>query len=136
MEKYNLPTDIKVFGFLVATFPAGIEDAFNILKQKTGDCTGDRNYFGLSEYKDGKMAYYALAEEKFTDEGEQFDYEKFTVEKGDYLTVRVSEWHQKTSAIKDVFSKIIQDPRVNSTKPAVEWYKSEDEMMCLVQMNN
>jgi hypothetical protein len=135
-NEFNLPADIKVFGFLVDTFPAGIGDAFDILIQKTGDCAGARNYYGLSEFKDGKMVYYALAEKKFPDEAEKYNYEKFNIEKGNYLTVNVFGWQKKTDCIKDVFSEIIQDPRVNKTKPAIEWYKSEDEMMCLVQMNN
>ena len=134
-KEFYLPADVKVFGFLVNTFPAGIEDAFDMLIQKTGDCVGARNYYGVSEYKDGKMVYYALADEKFSDEPEKFNYEKFTIEKGNYLTVFVSDWQQKTNSIKDIFSEIVQDPRVNKAKPAIEWYKSEDEMMCLVQIN-
>lgn len=136
MKEFILPADIKVFGFLVTTFPAGIADAFDILIQKTGDCAGARNYYGLSDFKNGKMVYYALAEEKFHSEAEKYNYEKFTIEKGNYLTMTVSEWQKKTNSIKDIFSEIIQDPRVNKTKPAIEWYKSEDEMMCLVQTND
>lgn len=136
MKEFNFPEDVNVFGFPVNTFPAGIGDAFDILIQKTGDCAGARNYYGLSEFKDGKMVYYALAEEKFPGEAKKYNYEKFTIEKGDYLTIAVSEWQKKTNCIKDVFFEIIQDSRVNKTKPAIEWYKSENEMMCLVQMDN
>lgn len=136
IKEFNLAADIKAFGFVVSTFPAGIGDAFDILIQKTGDCAGARNYYSLSEFENGKMVYYALAEEKFPDEAKKFNYEKFTIEKGKYLIETVSEWQKKTNSIKDVFSGIIQDPRVNKTKPAIEWYKSEDEMMCMVQMNN
>lgn len=136
MKEFNFPEDVNVFGFPVNTFPAGIGDAFDILIQKTGDSAGARNYYGLSEFKNGKMIYYALAEEKFPGEGEKYNYEKFTIEKGDYLTVAVSEWQKKTNCIKDVFSEIIQDPRANKTKPAIEWYINENEMMCLVQMNH
>lgn len=136
MEKYNLTNDVKVFGFPVSSFPAGVGEAFDKLIQQTSDCAGDRNYYGLSEFKNGKMIYYALAEEKFPHEAEKYKYEKFNIEKGNYLTIKVSEWQKKTNCIKDFFSKIIQDPRVNKTKPAIEWYKSEDEMWCLVQMND
>ena len=136
MKEFNFPEDVNVFGFSVDTFPAGIGDAFDILIQKTGDCADARSYYGLSEFKNGKMIYYALAEEKFPGEGEKFNYEKFTIEKGDYLTMKVSGWQNKTNSIKDVFSEIIEDSRVNKTKPAIEWYLNEDEMMCLVQMNH
>lgn len=135
MEVYNHPADIFVFGFVVNDFPAGIGDAFDILIQKTGDCAGARNYYGLSEYKDGKMVYYALAEEKSSGEAAKYDYEKYILDNGDYVSITVSEWHKEINSIKDAFSKIIKGPRVNKTKPAIEWYKSADEMLCLVHMN-
>ncbi|HEY5369473.1 MAG TPA: hypothetical protein VIJ75_10800 [Hanamia sp.] len=136
MTEFNFEADIEVFGFPANSFPAGIGDAFEILIQKTGDRAGTRNYYGLSNFKNEKIVYYALAEEKFHGEAEKYNYEKFNIEKGNYLTVSVFDWQKKTNSIKDIFSEIILDPRVNKTKPAIEWYKSEDEMMCLVQMND
>lgn len=136
MKEFNFAEDVNVFGFSLDTFPAGIGGAFDILIQKTGDRAGTRSYYGLSEFKNDKMIYYALAEEKFPGEGKKFNYEKFTIEKGDYLTMKVSDWQNKINSINHVFSEIIEDSRVNKTKPAIEWYINEDEMMCLVQMNH
>lgn len=64
MESYNLATDIMVFGFVVKTFPAGMEDALNISIQITGDCVCASSYYGLSGSKGCKIVYYTLAEEK------------------------------------------------------------------------
>ncbi len=136
MEKYNLTRDITVFGRQVQTFPSGIGEAFDELIKKTGDRAGERPYYGISEFKDGKMAYYAAAEEKVEGEAEKYNYEKLKIERGEYLTSTVIEWQQKTDCIKDVFYEIIQDPRANKTKPAIEWYKSDNEMMCLVKMKD
>lgn len=135
MEKYNFNNDVKVFGLQVKTFPSGIGEAFDELIKKTGDCAGARDYYGISEFKDGKWIYYAVAEEKFTGEAQIYNYEELKIEKGEYLTNTVFEWRRKTECIKDVFSEIIQDARVNKTKPAIEWYKNDNEMMCLVKMN-
>jgi len=134
MEKYNLNNDIKVFGLQVKTFPSGIGEAFDELIKKTGDCAGARDYYGVSEFKDGKMIYHATAAEKFAGEAKKYNYEELEIEKGEYLVSTVVEWQKKTECIKDVFSEIIEDPRVNKTKPAIEWYKSDIEMMCLVKM--
>jgi len=136
MKEFNFAIDIEVFGFSVNTFPAGIEDAFKILIQKTGDGVDARNYYGLSDFENGKMVYYALAEEKYPGEAEKYNYERLIIEKGNYLTITITDWQKKTDCIKDVFAEIIQDPRANKTKPAIEWYKSEDEMTCLVRMND
>ncbi len=132
MEKYNLSNDVKVFGIQVKTFPSGVAEAFHDLIKKTGD--ESRSYYGISEFKDGKMVYYAAAEEKFTGEAEKYEYERFSIEKGDYLATTLDDWKNKTNCIKDIFSEIIKDPAVNKTKPAIEWYKDENEMMCLVKM--
>lgn len=136
METFNLINDVKVFGLQVQTFPSGIDEAFNELIKKTGDCAGARAYYGISEFKDGKMRYYAMAGEKYTGEAEKYNYEKLAIEKGEYLTSSIQEWRKKTECIKDVFYEIIQDPRVNKTKPAIEWYKDDNEMICLVKMND
>ena len=74
--------DVKVFGIQVKTFPSGIGEAFDELIKKTGDAV-TRSYYGISEFKDGKMIYYAAAEEKFNGEAEKYNYEKFTIEKGE-----------------------------------------------------
>src|SRR5664279_469344 len=116
MEKYNLTHDITVFGRQVKTFPSGIGEAFDELIKKTGDRAGARDYYGISEFKDGKMIYYAVAEEKAEGEAGKYNYEKLKIEKGEYLTGTIIDWQKKTECIKDVFYEIIQDPRVNKTK--------------------
>ena len=136
MEKYNLTHDITVFGRQVKTFPSGIGEAFDELIKKTGDQAGARDYYGISEFKDGKMIYYAAAEEKTDDEAGKYNYEKLKIEKGEYLTGTIIDWQKKTECIKDVFYEIIQASGVNKTKPAIEWYKNENEMLCLVKMND
>src|SRR5664279_3461134 len=86
MEKYNIINDVKVFGSRVTTFPGGIGEAFDELIKKTGDGAGARSYYGISEFKEGTMQYYAVAEEKTPGEAEKYECTKLTIEKGDYLT--------------------------------------------------
>ena len=100
MEKYNLSNDIKVFGLEVKTFPSGIGEVFDELIKKTGDCAGLRAYYGISEFKDGKMVYYAVAEEKFQGEVEKYNCERLKIEKGDYLTTTVLNGVKKRIALK------------------------------------
>ncbi|MEO8413454.1 MAG: hypothetical protein ABI472_07325 [Ginsengibacter sp.] len=136
MEKYDIKNDIKVFGSMVKTFPAGIKETFDELIKKTGDLAGARSYYGISEFKEGIMQYYAVAEEKTPGESEKYDCTQLTIEKGAYLTITIQGWREKTDCIKDLFYEIIQDPRVNKKKPAIEWYKNDNEMMSLVKMND
>ena len=134
METYTFYNDIQVFGIEVVTFPSGISEAFDEMIKMTGDCAGARDYYGISFFKDGNMIYYATAAEKFACEAEKYNYETLEIAKGNYAATTVFDWRKKTDYIKDVFSEIIQDPRVDKTKPAIEWYKDDNEMMCLVKI--
>jgi hypothetical protein len=133
MEKLTFENDVKVFGIEVKTFPLGISEAFDELIEKTGDCAGERNYFGVSYISNGKMIYKAVAAEKSDGEAKQFNYEEGMIEKGEYIFEVLKDWQTKTDCIKDVFRKMMNDERIDKTKPAVEWYKNNDEMLCMVK---
>ena len=126
--------DVKVFGVEVKTFPAGIGEAFDELIQATGDGASARAYYGVSSMnEEGKIIYKAVAEEKYEDEAKKYNYAQSTIEKGEYLFTPVKNWRTKTHCIKDVFHEMIKDERVNKMKPCVEWYKNDDEMLCMVK---
>ncbi len=133
MEKYNLKDDVKVFGTTVKTFPAGVGEAFDsLVKMIPGGF--NRPYYGIAEMNGSKMNYYATALETFDGEAEKYHCEEHIIEKGDYLGETVKDWRNKTDCIKDVFKDILRDGRVDATKPAVEWYKDNEEMVCMVKM--
>lgn len=133
MEKINLENDIKAFGLQVTTFPTGIDEAFNELIKKTGDSAGNRNYYGISEFKNGRMYYYAAAEEKQDGEAEKFNYESYTIKGGEYFAETLKNWRSKTNCIKDIFSEMMKDNRIDKTTPAIEWYKNDEQMLCMVK---
>lgn len=134
METLTFEDNIKVFGKEVPTFPAGIDDAFTELINATGDVAGKRNYYGISYMNnDGKIIYKAAAEEKYTGEAEQYHYTTSTIEKGKYYYKKVEDWRSKTNCINQVFHEIMQDNRVNKHTPAIELYKNDDEMLCMVK---
>ena len=135
MEKFNLPRHLKVFGVQVRTFPAGVGDAFKSLMGMfpKGD---SRSYYGISEFaKDGSIVYYATAEETYEGEAEKYNCNVYVVKKGEYLSVTVSDWMVKTDSIKDVFENLMKDVRVDKTNPCMEWYKTENEMLCMMRMD-
>src|ERR1035438_3037759 len=136
MESLSFLEDIRAFGSAVADFPGGVGTAFEELIQKTGYPAGARNFYGRIEMKDGRMIYYALAEEKFPGEGGRFGYEEFEIEKGNYLCAPLVGWRDNIQCIKELFYELMEDARVDKMKPAIEWYQSDDEMVCLVQMKD
>jgi predicted transcriptional regulator YdeE len=134
MEKYVFDNDVKVFGIEVKIFPAGIGEAFDELIRKTGDGAGARYYYGISSMNnDGKMIYKAVAEEQYEGEAGKYNYEKSTIEKGEYLFEALKDWRNNTACIKDIFYAMMNDDRIDKTKPCIEWYKDDEEMYCMVK---
>lgn len=135
MDTYKLQKDVKAFGFQVKSFPDGIGEAFDTLL-KLFPPGETRSYYGYSEFaKDGSILYYALAEEKSEGEGKKLGYPVKTIEKGEYLAVTVKDWQKKTDKIKDVFDNMMKDKRAAKGKPCIEWYKTMDEMLCMLAVD-
>lgn len=134
MQTLTLNKNLNVFGIEVPSFPIGIGEAFDALMKATGDAAGARNYYGISFMnKEGKMIYKAVAEEKYEGEAVKFNYEKGSIEKGEYLYQTLYHWPNKTNLIKEIFSGMMQDEKVDTRQPAIEWYKNNDEMLCMVR---
>jgi hypothetical protein len=83
--------------------------------------------------KNGAIQYSAVAEELTTGEAEKYHCEKFIISKGEYLTTTLKNWQTKTDKIKDVFHEMMSDNRVDKSKPCIEWYKNEQEMLRMVR---
>ena len=79
------------------------------------------------------MFYYATAEEKQEGEAEKYNYESRIIEKGEYFAESLKNWRSKTECIKDVFIEMMKSDSVNKTKPAIEWYKNDEEMLCMLK---
>jgi hypothetical protein len=133
MEKYFLKDDINDFGVKVKTFPNDIGKAFDGLTKMFPE--GDnRSYYGIAKMaENGNMEYYATAAETYNGEVEKYKCDRYTIEKGEYMTEPLHDWQKKTDSIKNVFEVMIRDSRVDKTKPAVEWYKNDKEMLCMVK---
>ena len=125
--------DIPVICKRVDTFPNGIKEAFDAIFKEFG-MVGRENY-GIS-YMDEKfqIVYQVAVTEKFDGEADGTNYESYTIRKGDWLCVTLTDWMSKTGQIKDVFGQLMRDPRVDKTSIGLEWYKSDKEMQCMMRL--
>jgi hypothetical protein len=133
---YRIKNDISVFGRSVPTFPQGIKEAFTALFEMLPDGM-NRSYYGIS-YMDetGRIIYKVETEEKSEGEAEKYNCKRYVIEKGDYLAVTLNNWRSNTDCIKDIFYQMMTDDRADKMTPVVEWYKSDNEMLCLVKIKN
>jgi hypothetical protein len=79
----------------------------------------------------GNIVYYAMASEAFPGEGKRYNYELLTIEKGEYKTETIHDWLSKTGGIKDVFYSLMANHKPDKKHPCIEWYISDDEMLCM-----
>ena len=132
MELYTQTEDITVTGLQVKSFPDGIKEAFQTLMKNLGD---GHAFYGISWMDGDTVVYYAMAEEAFPGEGDRYEYESLTIEKGVYRSETIYDWMGKTDSIKDVFLDLTVNITPDKNHPCVEWYKSDEEMVCMVRDN-
>lgn len=131
MQLYHQTEDLIVMGLQVKTFPDGIKEAFGSLMKTFGS---NRAYYGVSWMDENdNILYYATAGEVYQDERKHYDYELLRIEKGEYRAEAIYEWRYKTDCIKDVFHKLMGSSKPDKNNPCIEWYKSDEEMLCMIK---
>ena len=136
MEILNLKENIEVLCRRVSEFPKGVKDAFTSLMHDLPD-SNKRDFYGIS-YMDekGGIVYKAGATFLPGDSAEKYSSELFKIPKGDYLGETLLGWMSKKECIKDIFGRLMKDPRFDDGFPCVEWYKSDDDLFCMVKIRS
>ena len=133
METIKLRENISAFGFRLHSFPDGIKDAFDNLMNLVPDGI-DRTYYGISYMSGDEVIYHVAVQELNAGEAERYNCERYTIEKGEYKADRVHQWMKKTHTIKDIFAEMLKDECPVSSRPAIEWYLNDDELICMIRM--
>ena len=136
MEKYTLSKDMKIILLQAKSFPDGIEETFNELIKKIGGPAG-RTFFGISHGSaNNSIIYKAGVLESFEGEGKKLGCETIVIAKGDYMTITIKNWQQHKEKFGEAFMELLADPNMDRSFPCVEWYKGDDEVLCMVKINN
>lgn len=131
MKLYEQMEDLSLIGIHVTTFPNGIKEAFDKLMKMLGE---GRAYYGVSWMDNNNIVqYYAMANEQFPNEGKQYAYENIILPKGYYESETVHDWMNKTQSIRDIFQDLMKSDTPVENRPCVEWYKSDEEMVCMIK---
>jgi hypothetical protein len=134
MGTYNLIEEIKVLCVTAKSFPDGIIEAYETI-EKLGPEMCDRTFFGISSPDiSGKIIYKAAVTQMSEREAEKYGLETFIIPKGEYLIETLFNWMDNTAVFAATFQKLLKDPRLDTSFPCLEWYKSNDEVMCMVKL--
>jgi hypothetical protein len=74
-----------------------------------------------------------MVPEAFERETNKYHYENLIITKGDYRTETIYNWSSKLDSIKEVFHGLMPDNRPDKNLPCTEYYKSVDEMLCMIK---
>ena len=136
METFVLDRDINVLCVTAKSFPDGIMDAHERLRELVPSYQ-QRNYFGISRPEGhGVIQYHAAIEESFPGEGTSLGCKTIILKKGNYHYLTVTDYMNNLPKIGPAFEKILDTKAVDPQGYCVEWYDfGKDEVKCMVRMN-
>jgi hypothetical protein len=105
VRPYDIPEDILTLYIQVNNFPKGINDAFIKLAGLIGGFD-EREAFGISEMKNGKMIYRACAKEQYPGEGAKYLLPYHAIPKGKYISTTLKNWREHLNEINGIFGRL------------------------------
>jgi len=134
MKEYFLEHDVKVFCVTAKSFPEGVQQAFITLEKMLSK--EGRTFYGISHgTASGEIIYKAAVTEKYEGEGNEYDFENYTIPKGKYVTETINDYMNNMPRFGEVFREMLAHPQLDTNGACIEWYKSDKEVMCMVKIN-
>lgn len=134
METLYLKNDVHVLYVPVKSFPTGIIDAFKVLENLHPSIC-ERPFYGIfHEEENGRVIYKAAVEEHYKGEAETYACGTFVIPKGNYLAVTITHFMKTIEAIPEAFQLLEQQPEADVSFPFIEWYRNEEEVVCMVKL--
>lgn len=134
MEKYLLDRDVTVFYVQAESFPEGIMDAFQKLHAllPTSEL---RNFFGISNVNKEKVIIYkAAVEELYEGEAQKYGCETYTIRKGEYISMIITDFRKTPQSIGKAFGKLLANPNIDPNGACIEQYFNDSDVKCMVRL--
>ena len=140
MEIFKLDKDIQLFCVKADSFPDGIEAAHKKLGS-ISNSSDNRNHFGVSYLYDDEILYMAGAEIVKGRDEVPAGCETYTLRKGKYISIYISDFAKDTSQIGEAFKKLLDDPGIDPNGCCAECYFPESsdyttakDVRCMVRL--
>jgi hypothetical protein len=135
VETYYLEKDIAVLYVLVATFPAGINEAYAYLRSRLQD-KEERTYIGiLMMNEQQEIVYRAGTLTRSQTEAITTGLDTFVLMSGMYLAETVQQWRDDIRLIGQTFQKLVHANELSGF-PCIEWYNSSGDVTCMVKLDH
>lgn len=122
VSEKKFPKDMKVVYVEAKSFPEGIEEAFDRLKEKIGHIKR-LSYFGISNPEAGKGIVYRAAAATMPEvNADELGLGELTVKGGNYYSVELADISQDVSQISEAFELILSKPDIDPKGMCIEVY--------------
>lgn len=133
METLIINHEVQLYMVRADSFPDGVMQAHDRLRMIAPAKDG-RVYYGISyPGQDGKIMYWAAANELYAGELKDSGTETFTIVKGAYLYIDVADFMQHVQAIGEAFRQILADSRIAPDGCCIEQYMGDKDCRCMVR---
>lgn len=133
---YTLEKDLHVFCITATSFPNGVLAAHQQLHAYV-DYDVKRNYFGISAPdKTSTIIYKSAAEELNKGELSKHHLEEFIIKQGKYIYIDIKDFMKDVNSIGKAFNELISNPDIDPKGCCVEWYLTQNEVRCMVRLND
>lgn len=133
MENLTINKEIHLIGVRATSFPDGIMAAYQKLEHVVSSLKG-RTVYGISHGSDNGILYWACAEAKSEAEAVSLGLESYVIKKGTYAAETLTNIQDNEELIGQTFEKLLNHPKLDETGECVEWYKSANEVTCMVRI--
>jgi hypothetical protein len=135
MKTFTIPKDIHVFYIKAKSFPDGIMDAFNTLRERVPGSAA-RIVYGISNPEKGMIIYKAAEEELYPGEAARVNCPSMIIPKGEYVYAIVKDFMQHIQDIGIRFRELLAHPGIDPEGFCVEWYFNETDVQCMIRLND
>ena len=140
MEEFKLYRDIHLFCVKADLFPDGIKAAHTKLASLS-NLDSNRNHFGVSYWYDDKILYMAAAEIVKGIEEIPAGCETYTLRKGNYISIYISDFAKDPSQVAGAFKQLLDEPGIDPDGCCAECYLPESsdfttakDIRCMVRL--
>jgi len=104
----------------------GAGEAFKRLESKIPTMKGRRFYGTFNPFTD---EYRACVQVREGEDAESMGLEDWTIPGGRYARQRVMDWNSKLPELPQIFMKLAEGKKVDRSRPSVELYRSQKELI-------
>ena len=112
------------------SFPEGVEEAWRKLESRLPTIKR-RKFFGTSRLVGEKIEYRACVVPSDESEPSRLGLDTFTIPAGNYASKNLVDWTKQTQ-IKTIFEELSSKYTVDSSRPHIEFYRSQKELVLMV----